>query len=51
MDNKNQLLELKAQAYDLLARIQFMQQELNRVNSQIGQLSQMPVAEQDQNKK
>lgn len=34
------IVELKAHAYDLLAQIQFLQQELNKVNEQIAQKAQ-----------
>lgn len=38
------IVELKAKAYDLLAQIQFLQQELGKVNEQIALKSQEEIS-------
>lgn len=38
------LVELKAQAYDLLAQIQYLQNELAKVNEQIAAEANKPAA-------
>ena len=41
------IIELKAQAYDILAQIEFLQRKLQETNQQIGEVSK---EEEDSNK-
>lgn len=42
----NNLIELKAHAYDLLAQVEFLQKQLQQVNSQIASLMKLEAEKQ-----
>lgn len=45
---QQQLLTLKAQAYDCIAQTEFLQQQLNQINQQVVEVSKQIVALQEQ---